>query len=171
VILGVSSVVARAKPPFSGIADEVLYLLRVFVLSRFRDQRLPQPNTIRFTSNVGALKLISNPTPRPVALKYDFTWAKCTSSRALTAFNDDPRGKLPEFMAHGSSSRPITKTRKYENAKKSNTVLYLCLAVRGQVHAPLLGSSYASWTKGVAWSVWLGFSRASLWAASLRSSS
>src|ERR1017187_9848443 len=34
---------------------------------------------------------------------------------------DDPRGKRLEVMAHGSSSRQITKTRKYENTKKSRT--------------------------------------------------
>ena len=31
---------------------------------------------------------------------------------------DDPRGKRLEFMAQGSSSGSITKTRKYESTKK-----------------------------------------------------
>jgi hypothetical protein len=39
----------------------------------------------------------------------------------------DPRGKPLEVTAHGSSSRQITKTRKYENTKKSRTGTLPCL--------------------------------------------
>ena len=43
--------------------------------------------TIRFTTSVGALKFSSRPTRRRVAFKYDRTWAKWMSSRALIALS------------------------------------------------------------------------------------
>jgi hypothetical protein len=54
---------------------------------------------------------------------------------------DDPRGKRLEVMAHGSSSRQITKTRKYENTKKSRTRTRPSLSfVRGHRETPLFGN-------------------------------
>ena len=82
------------------------------------------PTTIRFTTSVEALKLRSKPTRRP----------RCAR---------DSRGKRLEVMAHGSSSRSITKTRKYENTKKSRTGTLPCLGC----HGPAANAAFWEWAR------------------------
>ena len=56
---------------------------------------------------------------------------------------DDPRGKRLEFMAQGSSSGSITKTRKYESTKKSRTGTLPCLGCQ----RPAANAAFWEWTR------------------------
>ena len=54
---------------------------------------------------------------------------------------DDPRGKRLEFMAQGSSSGSITKTRKYESTKKPRTGTLPCLGCQ----RPAANAAFWEW--------------------------
>ena len=84
----------------------------IFVVSFFRCfvmTILFHPSTIRFTTSVEALKLIIQPPRRPVALKYNFPWAK------------DMFSKVMMFAERGSKSWPTgvqpERSRKHESTK------------------------------------------------------
>ena len=61
------------------------------------------------------------------------------------SFHDKRRGVEVEeqaFMAHGSSSGSITKTRKYESTKKSRTGTLPCLGCQ----RPAANAAFWEWT-------------------------